>query len=145
MKRSTYFMIVTVIVALGGCGSFNNSFNTYPANPTKTDSEHITPAMEPDDEMAQSTNPTTPFIQAAPQTVIVETAGAICATSPWPAPGKFPELPVRAVQAAAGDAYALERVWRQHVDELRSYISERRRLQKEARDEFNEKCKTVSK
>jgi hypothetical protein len=140
MKRTIRMAIICAIVILGGCGSFNNSFNVYSGPPPRPIEEiATTPIMEPDDEE------NIPVIPIAAQPLRTGSTKLPCTTSPWPTAGKFPELPAKAAQEALGDPLALEKVWRKHVDELRAYISERRRLQREARVAFTEKCDTASK
>jgi len=141
MQRKTHIVIASIIFVLGGCGSFNNSFNTYPPPiPKESPMEMSSVVMEPDEDV---TAPAIIPIKIAPKAT--ENVSKPCSVSPYPTPGKFPELPIKAAQGAEGDPYALERIWRKHVDELRSYISERRRLQREARETFTEKCETVGK
>jgi hypothetical protein len=133
-------MVASVfILVLGGCGSFNNSFNTYsfPLGRTETIRDpHVTPATE-EEELAS--------ISAPPQQITVETKSTPCTISPYPTPGNPPELPSKALAAANGDVYAIERIERKHIDELRAYISERKRLAREARTYFANHCEVVSK
>jgi hypothetical protein len=139
MQRSNVRIASVFILVLGGCSSFNNSFNTYeftlPHNAKSTTIQEPTVTV---DEVL-------PTIVPAPQQVIIETKGPACGVSPYPEPDHPPELPTKALVAANGDVYMIERIERKHIDELRAYISERRRLNREARERFNAKCVTVSK
>lgn len=152
MKRSIY-SILGLFVILAGCGSFNNSFNTYTLPATK-----IEKADKPDDDkdaLSKQTslgsdeadglpNPS-PVLPKVAQKIVVENESVACPVSPYPHPGTPPEIPVQELQAAAGDVYAIERIERKHINELRAYIMERRKLQREARQKFNEQCLTVTK
>lgn len=138
MQRSHVRIASVFILVLGGCSSFNNSFNSYElalAKPIKADTQEISIPIEE----------TLPTISASPQQIIVETKGTPCGVSPYPDADHPPELPVKALAAANGDVYTIERIERKHIDELRAYISERRRLNREARERFNVKCVAVSK
>lgn len=143
MKRSIY-CTVALIVVLGGCGSFNNSFNTYlPAPKNDPDGTLASAsALGADDD---ASNPAIPVPQSTQQKVAAEVASPECSVSPYPAPGKPPEIPLKELQAAAGDVYAIERIERKHINELRAYIMERRQLYRDAHLAFIEKCSTANK
>jgi hypothetical protein len=144
MKRTIQGFTAVAIFVLGGCSSFNNSFNTY--HIPVSAKEEFTPmpaqklGQDGDDPMSV-VEPKTPVTPAKAE----DKPKARCDVSPYPIPGHPPELPDKALRAAAGDVYALERLERMHIDELRAYISERRRLQREAKDAFLEKCEIMSK
>lgn len=138
MQRSNVRIASVFILVLGGCSSFNNSFNTYEftvPHPTKSTASETTHVVQ--EEL--------PIITGLPQQVVVESKGTACGVSPYPEADHPPELPVKALTAANGDVYMIERIERRHIDELRAYISDRRRLNREAREHFFEKCATVSK
>jgi hypothetical protein len=139
-------LALTVTLALTGCGSFNNNFNHMPSIP---DPSVIDPALinklGSDGDDAKSIPDPAPENVTAPAEHVVEKTKARCTISPYPPAGYPPELPVEQLRAVAGDVYALERLERRHIDELRAYISERRRLLRDSRKAFMEKCTTVSK
>jgi hypothetical protein len=138
MQRSTKIVASTFILVLGGCGSFNNSFNTYSFPLGHT--ENIPPQHaehEPIDPNG--------IVISPPQQITVEVSRPPCGALPYVPPDAPPELPNKALAAANGDVYAIERIERRHIDELRAYISEWKRQNRAARENFNIRCDVVSK
>lgn len=137
--------VVLLVAVLVGCSSFNNSFNTYHLPPTKTPitSAHTFDPVDLEGEDDSAPKKHVVAVHSEPATA--PKTGTPCPVSPYPPPGKFPELPARALTAVADDIYAVELIERRHIDELRFYISERRRLNREAREAFEEKCIAVVK
>jgi hypothetical protein len=138
-------LALTVTLALTGCGSFNNNFNHMPSTP---DPSVIDPGLI--NKLGMEEEEVKSFPDPAPEKVVTpaehtsDKAKVRCTISPYPPAGYPPELPVDQMRAVAGDVYALERLERRHIDELRAYISERRRLMRESRKAFLEKCTTIS-
>lgn len=147
MNPTARAFTVTFILVLGGCSSFNNSFNTYHFDPpSKTvEAESPAPDLGGDDEPATPPHTAPTPVESTPPRIVVEAPPIDCKVSPYPTPGHPPEIPFKALQAVAGDVYAVEKLERKHIDELRAYIFERRRLQREAVVAFNAKCQAVVK
>lgn len=134
MQRSYWLTCTAAVIILAGCGSFNNSFNTYAPPPTKLEEGPLTSDPEAEDDASN-------LIPAArPDVPKVD-----CDQSPWPEPGTPPPYPYQLMQGAGSDLAKIERIERKHIDELRAYITERRRLNKEARAAFLTKCTMVAK
>lgn len=145
MNPKIFVTAIALTIILIGCGSFNNSFNHYTI-PVQPKEETPPPANLPlgpdDDERPVSKKPSATGSSGKTSD---EKSIPNCDVSPYPTPGHPPELPIKELQAAGGDVYEVERIERSHIDDLRAYIMLRRRLQREAKEVFNEKCDTVGK
>lgn len=158
MKR---FLVVLLSVAaiLVGCSSFNNSFNTYPPStvingpPAEDNDDASTPPTQTNNN-GTTTTPSGAFPPVSQNTIdtgskTVEASIHItdhpCAVDPFPIIAKTPELPYKELKAAGNDPRQLELVERQHIEVLRSYISNMKRTQNKAKLDFLAKCNTSAK
>lgn len=142
--------IIGIVIVLAGCGSFNNSFNTYhlPLGVFKADQTKET-GQETilDIETLNGGVPTLPLDNQSPSS---QGAGP-CSVGAFVFIGRIPELPSKDLQEAAKITDPLERmsafekIERKHIDELRSFISEIKLSQRVAVQEFYRKCEALQK
>lgn len=132
MKRTFLIQSSLFIVLISGCSSFNNSFNTYqfPTATANTGNLATQAIGTGDDDINQHT------------TSLESVSDAKCRSFNYPAMGTAPELPLKEIIAANGNAVVIERIERKHIDELRLFISKTRRELIEAQTEHKALCGT---
>jgi hypothetical protein len=113
MKRYWKF---TLFFVLAGCGSFNNSFNTYPhPTPVSKEVEEDTTTNGIEDALVLSPGPKgnpTEFKKDSP----------MCPLYKFKELDKTPPLPMAELLAAGNNLNEIEKIERKHIDVLRAYI-----------------------
>lgn len=139
-----------VALILVGCGSFNNSFNTY-SGIIPNSQNQVPKSSEPEIVVGlgeeTKTVPTPPAVQPSTPPVSVQEAlpeqpCPVEAYTAWP---KAPDLPLKQLQDAGDDIRMIERIERKHIDDLRLYISKIRHQNNGRILDFAAKCKAVVK
>jgi len=132
MKRTFLIQSSLFVVLIAGCSSFNNSFNTYqfPAATANTGNLAASTIGITDDDVKPHT-----------ESVAVAADDDKCKNFNYPAMGSAPELPLKEIIAANGNAVAIERIERKHIDDLRLFISKTRRELIEAQSEHKALCR----
>lgn len=139
--KHTVLLTTPLVLILVGCGSFNNSFNSYssgvpkirPANASpQISEEHITSTVT-------ATTQLTPIL-----TPPIPTPKLHCDVNPFAIIPPSPLAPIKEIQDAT-DLKTIERLERKYLNDLVDYISEIRRRQKRQQILFLEKCETVGK
>jgi hypothetical protein len=130
MKRTFLVQSSLFVLLITGCSSFNNSFNTYhfPAATANTGNLAALNIGILDDDV----KPHTPSV--------INADNDRCKNYVYPVMGAAPELPLKEIIAANGNAVAIERIERKHIDDLRLFISKTRRELIEAQSEHKALC-----
>lgn len=138
LKRISFSLIIVAAV-LVGCSSFNNSFNHYALPPVDKQPEPDAP-----DDVKLMPEPAAPAavtpVQPAPPTPVTSP----CDVSPYAVDVPVPEIPTRELQAAT-DVGGIEKIERRHINDLRQYIADVRKAQRQAKMRFYQKCSVISK
>jgi hypothetical protein len=126
MKRFLLFRsLFFVILLIAGCSSFNNSFNSYNYRSNSNDNN-----------AEESLKPSSSEWKNAGG---VKSREEPCLYTPPTLP-PTPELPLKEIIAAKQNVTQIENIERQHIDELRLFISKVRVEQSQSIAEYNKQC-----